>query len=245
MLDTGAYLSALTADSQAFADAAAPHLERPVTTCPGWSVADLVAHMGGVYSWATMVAHAGGDRPTAARARPPTDRQQLMPWFQDWRDRVIDALSSKEPDEPAWMFPPPHAADIAWWRRRQALETSIHLYDVEQAAGTPRPVPPDLASDGVDEALTQFLTNYLRTHELSGFEGTLHLHCTDTEGEWLLDFGGAELEVRREHTKADTAVRGRASDLFLWVWNRIPLDGPGLEVFGRRETAAALGQVRL
>jgi hypothetical protein len=38
------------------------------------------------------------------------------------------------------------------------------------------------------------------------------------------------IETRREHAKADCAVRATASDLFLLVWNRLTADG--LEAFG-------------
>ena len=245
MLDTGAYLSALTADSEAFADAAAGHLDRPVPACPDWSVADLVGHLGGVYSWVTLVAAANGRRPEQSRDAAPADQAALLDWFHDKRDGAVDALSSREPDEPAWAFVRPEPANIAWWRRRQAMETAIHLWDASEAAGGARPVAPELAADGVDEVLTEFLPGYLRHQQIPGLEGTLHLHCTDTEGEWVVDFTGPEVAVRREHAKSDTAVRGPASDLFLWAWNRKTLDSADLEVLGRREVAEALAGVRI
>ncbi len=245
MLDTGAHLAALTADSEAFADLASEHLDRAVPSCPDWTVADLVGHLGGVYSWARLVVAAGGSRPEGRRDTAPANPQALMGWFHAQRDAAVDSLTAKEPDEPAWMFIPPHTSSIRWWRRRQALETAIHLYDLEAAGGRTRPVAPDLAADGVDEMLTTFLPGYLALNPITGLTGTLHLHCTDTDGEWVLDFSGPVPEVRREHSKADTALRGPASDLFLLVWNRVPLDHSGLEVFGRRETAEALAQIRL
>lgn len=245
MLDTGVHLSALAADSQALADLAAGNLDRPVPACPGWTVADVVGHLGGVYSWAWLVVRAAGDKPDKDREAPPADRGALVDWFREQRTAVIDVLSSTEPDAPAWTFIRAAESTVGWWRRRQALETAIHLYDVEAAAGQPASVAPDLAADGVDELLTQFLPGYLRRNPVAGLEGTLHLHCTDADGEWVLDFTGLELEVRREHAKSDTAVRGPASELFVWLWNRAPLESPGLEVFGRREVAAALAEVRL
>jgi uncharacterized protein (TIGR03083 family) len=244
-LDTGTYLSALTADTEAFARLAEDHLDRAVPDCPGWQVIDLVGHLGGVYSWVWLVAEAGGAKPEARRETRPEDRTAVMGWFQDKRDAMVEAVSSREPDQPAWCFVPPHTADIGWWRRRQAMETAIHLHDLQSAAGRPTAIAPELAADGVDEVLTVFLPGYLRASPVSGLAGTLHLHCTDTEGEWVVDFTGAQTEVRREHAKSDTAVRGPASDLFLWVWNRVSLDGAALEVFGRHDVAAAMGDIRL
>ncbi len=244
-VDTSVHLSALTADSEAFAQCAAGHLDQPVPSCPGWAVADLVGHLGGVYSWVKMVVDAAGARPGSDRDGPPPERDQLVEWFADRRDAMVEALTGREPSSSAWIFAAPHTGDIGWWRRRQALETAVHLYDVQSATSTPAAVAPELAADGVDEVLTVFLPRFLARRDVPGLEGSVHLHCTDTDGEWVVEFGGSEPEVRREHAKADTALRGPASDLFLLLWNRVTLDGAGLEVFGNRRVAEALSDVRL
>lgn len=243
MLDTGAHLSALAADSQVVADLAESRLDLPVPACPEWTVADLLGHLGGVYSWVWLVIRADGDKPDKGRDPAPDDPAELVEWFRQERAAVLSALESKEPGEPAWSFVGPR--DVGWWRRRQAMETAIHLYDLQEAAGLPEAMDPELAADGVDELLTEFLPGYLSRQAVPGLEGTFHVHCTDADGEWVVDFSAPSLDVRREHAKADTAVRGPASDLFLWVWNRVPLDCPGLEVFGRRDVAEALAGVRI
>lgn len=242
-VDTGTYLSALAADSEAFADLATD-LDRPVPSCPDWNVADLVEHLGGVYSWVQLAVRGGGERPTTNRDQAPGSRAELLPWFLGQRSGALDALTAHEPDAPAWNFTGrTETFHVGWWRRRQAMETSIHLFDMEQAVGQPKPIAPDLAADGVDEMVGTFLPGYLSRKPVAGLDGTLHLHCTDADGEWILDFGGGTVEVRREHAKADAALRGPASDLFLWVWNRVSLDTGSFEVFGRREIAEALSQI--
>ena len=239
MLDTGIYLSALAADSQALADLATD-LAAPVPACPQWKVGDLVTHLGGVYSWVHLVLEGNGERPSGSRATPPDDQDRLLAWFLEQRAAVLDGLTTREPDAPAGNCTGLEGTfNVNWWRRRQAMETAIHLVDMQQANGTDRPVAPELAADGVDELLTSFLSRV----PLEGATGTLHLHCTDTEGEWVIDFNGDRAVTRREHAKADAAVRGPASDLFLLVWNRRSLDG--LEVFGQRETAEVLARVRI
>ena len=62
--------------------------------------------------------------------------------------------------------------------------------------------------------------------------GSFHLHCTDTDGEWLAVFTDGALVTTREHAKGDLAVRGPASPLLLWAYNRVPADTDGLESFG-------------
>jgi uncharacterized protein (TIGR03083 family) len=245
VLDTGVYLSALASDSEAVADLAAGHHERRVPACPDWTVADLLGHLGGVYSWVSLIADAGGERPAVSRDQPPEDRGALVSWFRDQRDAVLDALTRREPTEPAWVFVHPEPATIGWWRRRQALETAIHLHDVEQAAGSPGSLQPELASDGVDEVLTELLPGYLARRPVAELQGTLHLHSTDAPGEWYLDFSQPDLEVRREHAKAGTALRGPAEGLFLWAWNRRSAEEAGLEVFGDRTPLDAWPGVRL
>lgn len=59
---------------------------------------------------------------------------------------------------------------------------------------------------------------------------TYHFHRTDGPGEWLVRFMPEGPVVTREHAKGDVAVRGIASDLFLFLWRRLPADR--LEVFG-------------
>lgn len=249
MLDSGLHLSALAANSEAVASLADGHLDEPVPACPDWTVADVVKHLGGIYSWVWLIIEAGGERPTQEREPPPSDPAYLIPWYREKRDAVIATLSSHEPSDPAWFFIPEVPQNIGTWRRRQALETAIHLYDVEAAAGRPGPVGPDLAADGVDEMLVTFVPMLLGWNPVAGLEGTVHVHCTDDDlqvgGEWILDFTGPEVEVRRDHVKADVAVRGPASDLFLWTWNRLPLDSPTLEIFGRRELAERLSDIKV
>lgn len=243
MLDTGAHLSALLADSQAVADLAEASLDQQVPACPDWRVGDLIGHLGGVYSWVCLVMQAGDQKPDRPRDRAPQDRSEVVDWFREERTAVNGALEAKEPWLPAWSFVGPR--DVGWWRRRQAMETAVHLYDVQAAAGRPGPVATELAADGVDELLTEFLAFFLGMRPVERFQGTLHLHCTDADGEWLVDFTGPAVEIRREHARADTAVRGPASDLFLWGWNRLPLATPTLEVFGSKEVAEALAEVRI
>jgi hypothetical protein len=60
----------------------------------------------------------------------------------------------------------------------------------------------------------------------------MHLHATDIEGEWWLGLAPDRIERRHEHAKADAALRGPASELLLWLWNRRPDDSAELQTFG-------------
>lgn len=234
----------LSAASATVADRAGALRDRPVRACPEWDVARLVAHLGGVYSWAAAIVAAAGSRPDTERAAPPPEPDGLIPWFAEQRDRLLATLASHRPDQPAWTFVRRDPATVGWWYRRQAHETVLHAWDVGDAGGEPDPISAEVAADGVDEVLTELLPGYLRRRPVPGLGGTLHLHATDTPGEWSLDLAAPDL-VRREHGKADTAVRGPASGLLLWVWNRRSADRAGLEVFGDRGVVDAWTGVQL
>ena len=105
----------------------------------------------------------------------------------------------------------------------------VHRNDAEGAAGMPTAIDTAFAVDGTDEFLTVFLPRLADNFGPVG-DATVHLHCTDADGEWLIARRAGELTVTREHAKGDVAVRGAATDLYLFVWGRPSADR--LEVFG-------------
>ena len=118
-----------------------------------------------------------------------------------------------------------------------AHETSVHRWDAELAAGEARPIDPELASDGVDEFLNVMLLQ--PRFSSAPIEGSVHLHATDTPGEWLVrEQEDGTLVVTAEHAKGDAALRGAASDLLLALWGRVGSDA--LEVIGDRAVAERL-----
>jgi hypothetical protein len=65
--------------------------------------------------------------------------------------------------------------------------------------------------------------------------GTVHVHCTDTEGEWFIHPDG---RVEPIHAKGDVALRGTASDLLLAMFTRVGIDT--LDVIGDESLARKL-----
>jgi uncharacterized protein (TIGR03083 family) len=242
-METEQYLDQLARNSERLADAAtAAGIDAPVPACPGWTVTDLLAHCVGGDSWARTIVEEGRagstDRVDRGAADPALLGDALVQAFREGAQALVAALSSVTPDTPMWTFSSSDRT-AAFWQRRRAQETSVHRYDAETAAGAPTPLDAELAADGIDEFLTVFLPRLAADFGAVG-DGTVHLHCTDVDGEWLIACVGGEVTVTREHAKGDVAARGTASDLLLFVWGRVGSDT--LEVFGDTDLLARFRQ---
>lgn len=224
------FVEAIRRESTLLADVAGKlPLETPVPSCPGWTLGDLVGHLGTVQTFvATMVetrAQERLDRKTlpAAAVGPP-----VVPWFREATVRLVRALVTTDPSTPMWTWT--RERNAGYWARRQAHEAAIHRWDAEHTAGAPGPVDAALAVDGVDELLELHLGT--RSEKFVGEPCTVHLHATDAAGEWFLRLGPDGLVVEHRHAKGDVAARGKASDLDLFLWGR--LGDSALEVLGNR-----------
>jgi uncharacterized protein (TIGR03083 family) len=207
--------------------------DEAVATCPGWTVATLVKHVGLVHTWAAATVRQGGSEPvTFPKAPAGISGGELADWADQQRAGLLTALIETDPERPTWFFGEVRPART--WRRRQTHETTVHAWDATAAQGSPWPIPSDIAADGVDELLGWFLPRRWSEHPPEWGAGrTVHFHRTDGEGEWLLTLG-ATPALARGHAKGDLAVRGPAPELLLWGMNR-PAD---VELFGDLELAA-------
>lgn len=227
-METAEHLAVIPREAEALARAATEAgLDAPVPTCPGWTVQDLVVHMASGDRWArTIVERRSTERVDWSLPEPPPSGDALVPWYLDGVRALVEVLAAADPHTPVWTFGSPRT--VAFWPRRRALETAVHRVDAEGAAGEPQGIDAALAVDGVDEYLDVFVRRW-GTDVASGGE-TLHFHCTDVDGEWLVARDGGDLRVTRAHAKGDVAARGTASDLMLFLWGRVGADR--LEVFG-------------
>ena len=202
-------------------------LDTPVPTCPGWTVQRLLDHTGKVLRVVRKVVETNG--PVDGRTLPkPPPGALVVQWFEEMAASTAAALEAKDPDDEVWNWAgqPPVAA---FWYRRMAHELAVHGSDAVIAGGGTPEIEAPLAADGIDELLTVLLPAKVATGgtDLTGV-GTLHVHCTDAEGEWLVTPTAEGVDVTRAHAKGDAALRGPAADLLLRLSNR----GTGGEVVG-------------
>jgi uncharacterized protein (TIGR03083 family) len=226
------YLDAITNESAALADAAAlAGLDARVPSCPDWTVADLVAHVGEVQQWARVTVERRATERISRSSLPSAPRgAELLPWFRAQASALVEVFSATDAAVPVWSWTDDQTA--RFWFRRQANEVAVHRWDAQLAAGDPRPIETRLAVDGVDECLA--MLPFRLRDQVVGTGETVHLHCTDTPpdaaGEWLVTLRPEGPVTEHRHAKGDVAARGTASDLDLFVWGRVP--PTAFEVFG-------------
>ena len=219
--------------------------DRPVPTCPEWTVADLVDHVGIAHRWVAVMVERRVSRPISKRDVDdrdiPAEPDERVAWLVAGARRLATAVHEAGPDAPMWTWAPDRTA--GFWLRRIAHDTLVHRIDAEVTAyGEPGPIDADLAVDGVSDLLQTFavlprIDDFPNLAALCPGGRTMHLHATDDglgrSGEWLVRQGDGAIEWEHGHAKADTAVRGRAADLLLVLSRRA---GPErVEVLGDRE----------
>ena len=228
-VDPRAALSALAREVSLFAallDQEA--LAEPVPSCPGWTVADLARHLGGVHRWARQVVLVGQSR----EPQGPTDPEQVRPWFHDGAAALIDTLAGTDPGQPCWTLAGP--GDAAFWMRRQAHETTLHRWDAATGLGIPSSIDEAVAADGIDEVATVFVPRQIRLGRLTPGPEVIDL-VTDS---------GQRKRVSTNTTPPATpptvVVSGPAETLLLLLWKRTSLDDDKLSVSGDRLDADRL-----
>ena len=108
-------------------------------------------------------------------------------------------------------------------------------HDAAVAAGGAASMDPEASSAAIDELLFGAVAEVAPGPNT--WTGSVHLHCTDVDGEWLVVAEASRPPVvTREHAKGACALRGAAADLLLALWRRVGLDQ--IDVVGDVDLAA-------
>src|SRR5947208_2231557 len=146
-------LACLDADYTRLRQVAARELTAPVPSCPGWSVDDLVQHVGLVYLHKVSAMRQG----KFPRPWPPEVTGPSLDLLDREYAQLTAEFAARKPDEETITWYDPEQT-VGFWIRRMAQETVIHRVDAELALGEQvAEIPEDLALDGVDEILERFL----------------------------------------------------------------------------------------
>ena len=223
-MDAAVHLDHLRADSAALLAAQQAAPTAPAWSGLGWDRTELLEHVANVHGWVRAQLQLGpSERIRFSTVEPAPTGAELPDWFEAGAEELAALLSTMDVGAtwPTWAGPQPGT----FFPRRMAQETAVHRWDA--AGGS---IDAQLAVDGIDEMLELFAPR-IPADRLTGTGATVHLHATDTEGEWLVHLGPERIRFEHGHAKGDVALRGAAADLLLWAWNRLPVE-ERFEVFG-------------
>jgi uncharacterized protein (TIGR03083 family) len=226
---TAQHLAAIEEHSAGFAAAARGNLDADVEHCPGWTVADLVWHVTEVHwFWGTIAAERLGAPPDESRRPQRGPDERLVDTFEAGAARLVDALRGADGAEHVWTWAPARQ-DVAFITRHQVQEAAVHHWDAEHAAGRSLALTAPLAVDAVEEFLTFSVSSDADPADppRPPLEATFALHAADAGVSWTLTDGATPGTVRFERGTgaAGPAVSASASDLLLWLYGRVPIDG--------------------
>jgi uncharacterized protein (TIGR03083 family) len=208
-----------------------------IAACPEWSMADLLWHIGHVHwFWQTVVTvpltdeKAVYDYPDIER---PAD-DQLADFAGEQAEALVRTFRSTDPASPAWTWAPGQQ-DCAFVIRHQVQEAAVHRWDAQHALGAAEPIDRLAALDAIEEFLTVSVANTAWPAEGAAPIGVpLVLDAADAgpDGTWTVTDAGPGIITAAAGGPAGEAgivtVSGSASDLLLWLYERVDLaaDGP-------------------
>jgi uncharacterized protein (TIGR03083 family) len=230
------YFELIDADTERMLAVAALGLDDAVSSCPGWTVGDVVAHQAMVYAHKVRVmADNGWPDPW-----PPAELDGLPPldFLRDAKDDLFQEFARHDVAEQTTTFG--DDTSVMFWARRMALEVAVHRVDAELGHDSVTPIPDDLATDGVDEILEVMLhgnwaewgakTTHPVDASVAVHTGGLRWRVAATEAVVDVAVGAAE--------PTDATVSGEPADVFLWLWGRRGDDA--VEIAGDRRAAVEL-----
>ena len=226
------YVPVLERTNRRFADVAAEAVlargwPAPVPGCPDWTLADLVWHLSEVQHFWSWIVRTRAQEPSAYVRPPRHPDDELLGFFVAVSAELETALRGADPADRVWTWGP--RQDVAFVLRRQAQEAVVHTADVEQVLGDVRPIPADVGLDGLDEWLEVMVPGRLPDGPPEHAHPVV-FHAVDADAERTLFAGSRPFPI--------AVLTGRAGDLLLAVWRRLPLEV--LTVHGDPAQAAAM-----
>ena len=196
----------------------------PVPACEGMVLSELVRHVGSVHHLVTDWVR-DGRRPTAWMQAPEVG-EDLAAWARRGSADMLETLAGRSPAQPCATW---SAADrtVGFWIRRMAHETAVHRVDAAQASGLPWSIDPEVAADGVAEALELWLGTRLGTR-VGGSGREVRLMASAGASVAVVDWTVRPLktivEFGRGPAGADATVTGTPAAIWAWTWGRSDAD---------------------
>jgi uncharacterized protein (TIGR03083 family) len=207
----------------------------PVPSCPGWTVGDLVLHLGTVHRWAERLVSLRAPARVAASDMGLDEGPVDGEWIRQGGVALLNTLRTAPPTAPMWAWG--RDQHVRFWSRRELRETLVHRFDLELAKGNRPSAPGYLAADTIDEFFDNLAAAEYFSPSVARLRGggSIVFRATDTGHVWTVSLHPDRFEVMRDERPAAASLSGPALVLSLVVYRRRELVASQLEVEGAQE----------
>jgi uncharacterized protein (TIGR03083 family) len=232
--------------------AAAAGPDAAVPTAAGWTVADLVEHVGQTQHWVAEIIERRITDPAqlpAEMALLPADPRQWQAWLSHSAQRVASACSDDALDAPVFNAAGDERSGTRFWMSSLLNEAVVHGFDAAGAAGRAVGIDADIAAALIGNHLTMLtsptweMQRPQSAHAMRGTGQTLQWLATDVPhgaGAWFVERRPDGAAWQPGTRQADVTVTGPARSLLLTLTRRIPLSdrtASGISIDGDIATA--------
>jgi uncharacterized protein (TIGR03083 family) len=217
--------------------AAAAGPDAAVPTTSGWTITDLVEHVGQTQHWVAELIERRITDPTqlpTEMAVLPAGPREWQAWLSESAQRVASACSDDALDAPVFNAAGDERTGARFWMSSMLNEAVVHGFDAANAAGRPADVDADIAVALISNHLTMLTSPTWQmqrpesAHAIRGTGQTLQWLATDTAdgaGAWFVERRPDGARWQPATRQADVTVTGPARSLLLTLTRRLPLTG--------------------
>ena len=215
--------------------AAAAGPDAAVPTTPGWTITDLVEHVGQSQDWVAEIIERRITDPTqlpTEMAVLPTDPGEWQAWLSESALRVASACSDDALDAPVFNASGDERSGTRFWMSGALNEAVVHGFDAANAANRPSDIYADIAAALISNHLAMLTSptwEMRRSESAHAIRGTgqtllwLATDITDDSGAWFVELRPDGATWQPGTQQADVTVTGPARSLLLTLTRRLPL----------------------
>ncbi len=216
--------------------AAAAGPDAAVPTTPGWTITDLVAHVGQTQHWVAEIIERRIIDPTqlpTEMAALPTEPREWQAWLSESAHRFTSACSDDALDAPVFNPAGDERPGTRFWMSSVLNETVVHGFDAANAAAQRVNIGADIAAALIGNHLAMLtsptweMRRPQSAHAIRGTGQTLQWRATDTAdhaGAWFVERRSDGATWQPGSRQADVTVTGPARSLLLTLTRRLPLN---------------------